>query len=142
MVVLTHSGIDIPSSVGQSLYDGIPSNGIMLYGDDATGDSFYNPTGYSSSNPLGIQGDSINLMAPLSSCPNGIKIHFGTSVYLYDGTLSQNINITIPDICIPKGSSSGASTILSQDGEVNGSNITASINGLTLSFSVNNSNKN
>ena len=75
-----HNGKCIYASivaVGQSLYDGIPSNGIMLYGDIP---------GWSSSNPLGIQGDSINLKAPLSSCPNGINIHFSNTSYRGDGT--------------------------------------------------------
>lgn len=36
-----------PIAVGDSLYRGIPSNGILLYGD---------VTGYSPSNSLGIQG--------------------------------------------------------------------------------------
>lgn len=123
-----HNGKCIYTSiaVGESLYNGIPSNGIMLYGDT---------TGNSSSNPLGIQGDSINLNAPLSSCPNNIKIHFSTTSYDPDGSL-RGIQCNIPDISIPKGSSSGSSAVSSHDCD-NGT-ITASINGSTLSFSINN----
>ena len=129
-----HNGKCIYASiaVGQSLYDGIPSNGIMLYGG---------VTGRSSSNPLGIQGDSINLNAPLSSCPNGIKIHFSTNSYYLDGELRYD-SCNIPDISIPKRSSSGSSTIYSVYASLNNSNITASINGSALSFSVHNGNEN
>lgn len=96
----------------------------MLYG---------NFTGYPSSNPLGIQGDSINLNAPLSSCPNGIKIHFSTISYNDSGgDLDDTCNI--PDISIPNGRSSGSSNASSA--YVN-SSITTSIKGLALSFSVN-----
>ncbi|WP_333583177.1 PQQ-binding-like beta-propeller repeat protein [Lactobacillus acetotolerans] len=120
---------DAPIAVGDSLYDGIPSNGIMLYGD---------ATGYSSSNPLGIQGNSINLKAPLSSCPNGIKIHFSTTSYA-DGGATEDTQCSIPDINIPKGSSSGSSTVDTKyASKSDGSKITASINGSTLSFSVTN----
>ena len=114
--------------VGTPLYSGIPSNGIMLYGD---------ATGYSSSNPLGIQGDSINLKAPLSSCPHGIKIHFSTSSYTADGS-EEDTQCSIPDINIPKGDSSGSSTVSSLIAKPTSSNITASINESTLSFYVNN----
>lgn len=86
---------------------------------------------YSSSNPLGIHGYSINLKAPLSSCPNGIKIHF--SNISYNGNGAENGNPNIPDISIPKGSSSGSSTINS----FYSGSIKASINGTALSFSVN-----
>ena len=127
-----HNGKCIYASivaVGESLlYDGIPSNGIMLYGD---------ATGYSSSNPLGIQGDSINLKAPLSSCPHGIKIHFSTSSYTADGS-EEDTQCSIPDINIPKGDSSGSSTVSSLIAKPTSSNITASINESTLSFYVNN----
>ena len=128
-----HNGKCIYTSiaVGESLYDGIPSKGIMLYGD---------VTGYSSSNPLGIQGDSINLNAPLSSCPNGIKIHFSTISYDGNGSIVSGA-CHIGDINISKGSSSGSSAVSSYycDDSGNGNNnITAIINGLTLSFSVTN----
>ena len=73
----------------------------MLYG---------NFTGFSSSNPLGIYGGSINLKASLNSCPNGIKIHFSNILYQGNGT-EQSDNFSVSDINIPKGSSSGASEV-------------------------------
>ena len=123
-------------SVGDSLYDGIPSKGIMLYGRF---------TGHSS-NPLGIQGDSINLKAPLSSCPNGIKIRFGNNDYYANGdfdyhgsqyTSDYTGSYSIPDINIPKGSSSISEYITYDDayGSSYAGTIKASINGSTLSFS-------
>lgn len=123
-----HNGKCIYASiaVGESIYNGIPSKGIMLYGD---------LTGNSSSNPLGIRGDSINLNAPLSSCPNGIKIHFSTSSYWRNGDLNYS-QCNIPDISIPKGSSSGSSTVSSEFSKPTSSNIIASISGSTLSFSI------
>ncbi|TJX98454.1 hypothetical protein [Lentilactobacillus buchneri] len=126
-----HNGKCIYTSivVGESLYDGVPSHGIMLYGDY--------PIYTKSSNPLCIQGDSINLKAPLSSCPNGIKIHFSTSSYYYNGSLDYS-QCQIPDISIPKGSSSGSSTVLSNNASPSNSYITAGINGTTLSFSASN----
>ena len=120
------------AAVGQSLYDGIPSKGIMLYGT---------ATGYSSSNPLGIQGDSINLKAPLSSCPNGIKIQFSNIIYDGNGGIvgQGGIPISIPDISIPKGSSSGLSSVITGVySSLHNASIIASINGSTLSFSINN----
>ena len=125
------SAKDASITVGESLYDGIPSNGIMLYGD---------ATGYSSSNPLGIQGNSINLKAPLSSCPNGIRIHFSTISYFPDGSLEYG-GCSIPDISIPKGSSSGSSTVYSNLRSNGDSNITASIRESALSFSFNQNGK-
>ena len=119
-----HNGKCIYASivtVGESLYDGIPSNGIMLYGD---------ATGYSSTNPLGIQGYSINLKAPLSSCPNGITIHFSNISYSGNG-LPNDGQHYIPDINIPKGSSSGSIYVPSMN-----IIITASINGAVLTFIV------
>lgn len=110
-------------SIGESLYNGIPSNGIMLYGDF---------TGFSSSNPLGIQGNSIVLNAPLSSCPNGIKIHFSTNIYQYDG--SKESTCSINDIQIPVGSTSGSSDALSNYSTT----VTASISGQILSFTTTN----
>ena len=119
--------IYVSITAGESLYDGIPSNGIMLYGTD---------TGGPSSNPLGIQGDSINLKAPLSSCPNGIKIHFSRRSYYGSGLLMYPA-CRISDISIPKGSSSGSSHIFSRMcTDDRNSNITASIKGSTLSFIV------
>ena len=115
-----------PITVGESLYNGIPSNGIALYGS---------VTGYSSSNPLGIQGGSINLKAPLSSCPNGIKIHFSNISYSITGEAMDN-QCSIPDIRIPKGSSSGSTTASSVSSAFGTISITASINGLALSFAV------
>lgn len=95
----------------------------MLYGDC---------TGYSSSNPLGIQGNSIVIKAPLSSCPNGIKIHFSTSTWNAEGNTVMYQRITIRDINIPKGRSSGSSSV---DTEFcPGGIINANINGTTLSF--------
>lgn len=125
-----HNGQCIYTSiaVGESLYNGIPSKGIMLYG---------NIPGGPSSNPLGIQGDSINLNAPLSSCPNGIKINFSNISYSDTGVKVHTCYV--PDISIPKGSYSGSSAVASEycPGNSN-SSITASINGSVLSFSVNN----
>ena len=115
------SAKDASIAVGESLYNGIPSNGIMLYGDN---------TGYSSSNPLGIQGNLINLNAPLSSCPNGITIHFSNISYRADGTELYD-QCSIPDISIPKGSSSGSSNVSSQ---ISRGNIKAIINESVLSF--------
>lgn len=123
-----HNGkcIYAPIAVGESLYNGIPSKGIMLYGS-------LNRS--SSSNPLGIKGDSINLKASLSSCPNGIKIHFSNYSY-YNNGLALYDTCSIPDISIPKGSSSGSSKVSSFlcDGSIK-----ASIKESALSFSVTNS---
>ena len=119
-----HNGKCIYASivtVGESLYDGIPSNGIMLYGD---------ATGYSSSNPLGIQGNSINLKAPLSSCPNGITIHFSNISYSGNG-LPNDGQYDIPDINISKESPSASIAVNSMNIV-----ITASINGAVLTFIV------
>ena len=125
----THSAVGTAIAAGRSLYDGIPSNGIMLYGDI---------TGYSSPNPLGIQGDSINLKAPLSSCPNGIKIHFNTSSYGGGGEPGFD-RYSTPDISIPKGSSSGSSNIISTYYQ---GSVKVIIKGSTLSFSINNASSN
>ena len=119
-----HNGKCIYASivtVGESLYDGIPSNGIMLYGD---------ATGYSSSNPLGIQGNSINLKAPLSSCPNGITIHFSNISYSGNGSPNDG-QYDIPDINISKESPSASIYVPSIN-----IMITASINGAVLAFMV------
>ena len=119
-----HNGKCIYASivtVGESLYDGIPSNGIMLYGD---------ATGYSSSNPLGIQGNSINLKAPLSSCPNGITIHFSNISYSGNG-LPNDGQYDIPDINISKESPSASIPVNSMNIV-----ITANINGAVLTFIV------
>ena len=107
--------------VGESLYDGIPSNGIMLYGD---------ATGYSSSNPLGIQGDSINLKAPLSSCPNGITIHFSNISYSGNGSPNDG-QYDIPDINISKESPSASIFVPSMNIVIK-----ASINRAVLTFYV------
>ncbi|MDH5107750.1 hypothetical protein [Lentilactobacillus kefiri] len=119
-----HNGKCIYASivaVGESLYDGIPSNGIMLYGDVA---------GYSSSNPLGIQGYSINLKAPLSSCPNGITIHFSNISYSGNGSPNDGRH-DIPDINISKESPSALIFVPSIN-----IIITANINRAVLAFYV------
>ena len=126
-----HNGKCIYTSiaVGESLYDGIPSKGIMLYGYSGE---------VSSSNPLGIKGDSITLKAPLSSCPNGIKIHFSNTSYVNFGTMPASCRVS--DLSIPKGNSSGSSHFSSSYTEDSGGDIVASINGSVLSFNVNNYN--
>ncbi|MDM7492237.1 hypothetical protein [Lentilactobacillus kefiri] len=108
-------------TIGESLYNGIPSKGIMLYGD---------ATGFSSSNPLGIQGYSINLKAPLSSCPHGITIHFSNINYSGNGLPNYGQHY-IPNINISKESPSGSIAVNSM-----GIVITARINGAVLLFYV------
>lgn len=127
-----HNGECIYNSiaVGTSLYNGIPSKGIMLYGSMG---------GYSY-NPLGINGNSIKLNAPLSYCLHGINIHFSNISYNANGEEVSD-DCRISDIIIPKGGSSGSSGISSYACTSDLSYITASINGLVLSFSITNGNE-
>lgn len=94
--------------VGTSLYDGIPSNGMILYTDNNNLGSNLN------NNPSIMAGNSINLKNVISQCPNGIQINFGSNLYYvnYDSRLYTTSNsdskVSFPSIKISKGLSSGS----------------------------------
>lgn len=94
--------------VGPSLYDGIPSNGMILYTDNHNWGSNLN------NNPSIMAGNSINLKNVISQCPNGIQINFGSNLYYVHNDSSQyttsiaDSNVSFPSIKISKGLSSGS----------------------------------
>ncbi len=105
------NGIKIYSSllpIGTSLYDGIPSNGMILYTDNNKPGSNLN------NNPSIMAVNSIKLKNVTSQCPNGIQINFGSSLYYinYDSspytTSNADSKVSFPSIKISKGSSSGS----------------------------------